>query len=66
LEIKESDTQMTETCKCRCHKGNLGICLWCQGQPCSEFHPLFPNIKSNYKDTRVIDTLVTLRRDSNA
>jgi len=50
-------------CGCRCHKGILGICLWCQDKSCSYCKPKFNN-KTNAVDTRVKDTLMTLRRDS--
>ena len=58
---KELHNQSAKCC-CRCHKGNLGICLWCQGQQCTEFHPLFQNIKSNYKDTHISDLLGKIRK----
>lgn len=67
-EIEEQDTtkrrSSKDECSCTCHKGIYGICLYCQEKKCSEYKPLFPNIKSNYNDTRVKDILTELRRKS--
>ena len=51
-----------QKCNCRCHKGIYGICLYCQETKCSEWKPLFPNIKiKKHNDTRIIDMLAEIR-----